>query len=186
MLRNPIVRFFGIAIVVVIVAVIGLGAAFVFVARDRLEEATRLATAPTPPPVPTAFPTPRPPLPEDQPSEDTSVIGQTTVQPGSVSVPGIGQDGAPTLGLADNVIPGDPTNIYGQKVYADLEALVEGSDLIVFVRIDGDGIRPKPPVPYLHQVSGHLARRLLILFTVVFVSDYNLANTTIAMLDLQG
>ena len=43
-----------------------------------------------------------------------------------------------------------------------------------------------PPVPYLHQVSGHPACRLLILFTVVFVSNYNLANTTIVMLDLQG
>ena len=39
--------------------------------------------------------------------------------------------------------------------------------------------QPKPPVPYLRQVSGNPAHRLLILFTVVFVSDYNLAYTTI-------
>ena len=162
MLRNPILRFFGVAIIVVALAVIAVGAAFIYVAGERLEEVVQIVAVPTapplstPPPVPTAFPTPRPPLPEDRPSESSSVIGQTTMQQsGSLAVQGMGQQTSGTFGTADNVLPGDPTNIYGQKVYADLDTLVEGSDMIVFVRIDGDAIRPNSRLTLMHdQVFG--------------------------------
>ena len=46
-------------------------------------------------------------------------------------------------GMADRVLPGEETNVYGQRMYHDLDELIENSELIVQVRMDGDSARPK-------------------------------------------